>query len=291
MRGNAMALCGPPETVTAYQGASTVLTYFLHHRDFDGWSAISDWQVRAYRGQPAFQCGVEREDLVEMGQRDRPAGRGAVRDHRETPRLREIAVNGGEDLEPDRGQERHVPHVDDQCLRSLRDEFVGHLFKCRRGRQIYHPAHGEDRDVAMMLDGRAYRIGCGHRPSFVCAANTGERNPRYRMALTNHLFGPVGQTSLSTAKTWVGNARAGVGEQMSDSPNDPAGSGGQAGARIQRGPAAPAGPAPAPEPHGAARGMGPPDHRGRTAHRDVAGGDLLRGDRGVRQLRRGARDR
>src|SRR3954453_18387883 len=32
MRGIAMALCGPPETVTAYQGASTVLTYSALHK-------------------------------------------------------------------------------------------------------------------------------------------------------------------------------------------------------------------------------------------------------------------
>src|ERR1700734_3177718 len=55
--------------------------------------------------------------------------------------------------------------------------------------------------------------------------------------------------------------------------------------------AAAAGPALAPEPNGVARGMGPQDHRGRIADRDVARGDLLRGNDGVRQLRRGARDR
>src|SRR5271156_3028905 len=55
--------------------------------------------------------------------------------------------------------------------------------------------------------------------------------------------------------------------------------------------AATAGPALTPEPNGVARGMGPQDHRGRIVDRDVARGDLLRGNDGVRQLRRGARDR
>src|ERR1700728_1683664 len=55
--------------------------------------------------------------------------------------------------------------------------------------------------------------------------------------------------------------------------------------------AAAAGPALAPEPNGGARGMGPQDHRGRIADRDVARGNLLRGNDRVRQLRRGARDR
>ncbi|EUA50831.1 STAS domain protein [Mycobacterium xenopi 3993] len=37
--------------------------------------------------------------------------------------------------------------------------------------------------------------------------------------------------------------------------------------------------------------MGAPDHRGRTAHRDDAGGAVLGSHRRLRQLRRGARDR
>jgi hypothetical protein len=48
----------------------------------------------------------------------------------------------------------------------------------------------------------------------MCAANTGERNPRYRMALTNHLFGLGAQASLSTATRAVSNARAGSGEHI-----------------------------------------------------------------------------
>ena len=59
----------------------------------------------------------------------------------------------------------------------------------------------------------------------------------------------------------------------------------------QRRAAARAGRAPAPEPHGPARGVGAPDHRGAAADRADAGGDLLRGHLGLRQLRRGARDR
>ena len=66
---------------------------------------------------------------------------------------------------------------------------------------------------------------------------------------------------------------------------------GAAAARHQRGAAARARRAPAPEPHRAARGVGAPHHRGAAADGDDAGGDLRRGDVGLRQLRRGARDR
>ena len=55
--------------------------------------------------------------------------------------------------------------------------------------------------------------------------------------------------------------------------------------------AAGAGGVPAREPHRATRGMGSAHQRGGAAGRDVGRGDLLRGDRGVRQLRGCPRDR
>ena len=52
-------------------------------------------------------------------------------------------------------------------------------------------------------------------------------------------------------------------------------------ARDERGPAARARGAPAPQPHEPARGVGAPHHRGPAADRADPGGDLLRGDVGL----------
>src|ERR1700704_2049114 len=110
------------------------------------WSATGEFVADG--GQSVVQRGVEREHLVEMRQLDRPAGRGAVRNHRETTRWGELTVGGRQDLQPDRGEERDVAHVDDQGPRFLRNELVGYIFERRSGRQVHHTTHREYRDVS-----------------------------------------------------------------------------------------------------------------------------------------------